>query len=70
MALPTIFAYIKEKERHKPFLFLLNVFVIADMILTVAVVAATAGAVAELQIRMAHIRASADCTAVGVGDFY
>ena len=39
---------------------------VADMILTVAVIAAAAGTVAELQIRMACISTTADGTLVGV----
>lgn len=42
---------------------------IVDMILTVAVVALALGAVAEFQLRICHIGASADRAAVGVGGF-
>lgn len=43
--------------------------VIVDMILTVAVVALALGAVAEFQLRICYIGASADRAAVGVGGF-
>ena len=41
--------------------------VIVDVILTIAVVALTPGAVAEFQLRVTHIRPPADGTLVGVG---
>ena len=40
--------------------------VVADVIFAIAVVAAALGAVAELQVRVAHIGPSADGTAVVV----
>ena len=46
--------------------FLLNMIVIVDVILTVAMIAFTAGAVPELQVRMAHIRFAADFAFVRV----
>ena len=46
---------------------LLDVGVVADMLFTVAVIAAAAGAVAELQIRMGQVGLAANCTAVGIG---
>ena len=46
---------------------LLNMGVVADMILAVAMVTAAAGTVAELQLRMACIGATADATFVGIG---
>ena len=45
---------------------LLNVCVVADMLFTVAVIAAAAGAVAELQLRIACIGTTADSTLVGM----
>ena len=48
---------------------LLNVAVVIDMILAVAVIALAPGAVAELQFRVGHVRPAADGAAVGVGGF-
>ena len=47
----------------------LNMDMIVDMILTVAVVALALGAVAEFQLRVGHIGAAADGAFVGVGGF-
>ena len=46
---------------------LLNMGVVADMIFAVAMIAAAAGAVTELQFRMACIGATTDGTFVGIG---
>ena len=43
--------------------------VIVDMVNAVAVIALTAGAVPELQIRIRYIRPTADGAAVGIGFF-
>ena len=40
--------------------------VVADMVFTVAMIAVTAGAVAEFQLRIAHVCATADLTSMGV----
>ena len=40
---------------------------VTDVVFTIAVIAGTAGAITELQIRMGHIRTSANGTAMGVG---
>ena len=45
---------------------LLNVTVIANVFLAVAIVALAPGTVAELQFRIRYIGSSADSTAVGV----
>ena len=45
---------------------LFNVFVVADVILAVAVIAVATGAVTELQLRVAHIRAATDRAAMVV----
>jgi len=42
------------------------VLVVVNMLDAVAVIALAAGAVAEFQLRIAHIRPPADCAAVGV----
>ena len=48
-------------------MWLLNMGMIADMLLAVAVVAIAPGAVPELQIRMGNIGFSANGAAVGIG---
>ena len=48
---------------------LINMAVIADVVFTVAVVAFTAGAVAEFQLRIADICTATDGAAMGVGGF-
>ena len=44
-----------------------DVFVAADMLFAVAVIAAAAGTVTELQLRIRHICAAADSAPMGVG---
>ena len=46
---------------------LLNMAVIGDMLLAVAVIAFAPGAVAEFQFRIRHIGAAADGAPVGIG---
>lgn len=46
---------------------LLNVAVIVDMILTIAVVTVAPGTVTELQLGIRNIRSAADGTPVGIG---
>ena len=68
----TAYAPAVEKERKKParkaapVLGLLDMGVAADVVLTVAVVSLTPGAVTKFQLRVGHIGASADRTFVGV----
>ena len=50
-----------------PRLILLDMSMIADMILTVAVVSVAAGAIAEFQLWIRYIGSAADGTAMGVG---
>ena len=42
---------------------------IADVVLTVAVIALAAGTIPELKLRITYIRSSANRTAVGIGGF-
>ncbi len=48
-------------------LWLLNMAVVVDMILAIAVIAITPGTVSEFQIRVGDVRAAADGAAVGIG---
>jgi len=67
----TVTTGVYEKGRcagHRP-LGLLYMGMVVDMILAVAEVAVTAGAVPEFQLRVGHIRSAADGTLVGVGGF-
>lgn len=45
---------------------LLNMGMVIDVILAVAVISVATGAITEFQLRVAHICASADSAAVGV----
>jgi hypothetical protein len=47
----------------------LNMAVIADMFLAIAIVALATGAIPEFQFRIADIRSAADGAAMGIGGF-
>lgn len=61
----------KDPHRMRAYsaVILFHMGVIVDMVLTVAEVTAAAGAIAEFQLWVTHIRPSADRAAVGVGCF-
>ena len=62
----TLLKNLRQARECLPFV-LFYVFVVVNMIDAVAVIALTTGAVPELQVRVADVRAAADGTTVSIG---